>query len=66
MVHSFLSSSLDGGEWSTLVSGYNTSPYGEKVSVTRWKEGWLGPRSGVCVSEKENFLLQDTLFLLYY
>jgi len=31
-----------------------------KVSGTLWKGGLLDPINGLCVSEKENFLLKGT------
>jgi hypothetical protein len=44
------------GLWSLL------SPR-DKVLGTLWKGGWLRTINGLCVSEKENFLLQGTFSL---
>jgi hypothetical protein len=46
----FLTSVLDGGEWSTSIPGRFTP--GERALGTHWIEGWMGPRAGVEAMEK--------------
>jgi hypothetical protein len=41
----FLTSALDGGEWSTSRPGRFTPEEG--APVTNWVGGWVGPRSGL-------------------
>jgi hypothetical protein len=42
-LHAFLTSALDGGEWSTSRSGCFTP--GERALGTRLIGGWVGPRA---------------------
>jgi hypothetical protein len=42
IVHSFLTSALDGGEWSNSRSGCFTPR--ERIPGTDWIGGWVGPR----------------------
>jgi hypothetical protein len=46
----FLTSALDGGEWSVSRRGRFTSR--ERVPGTHWRGGWMGPRAGLYVVEK--------------
>jgi len=39
----FLTSALEGGEWSALRPGRFIP--GERTSVTHWREDWMGPRA---------------------
>jgi hypothetical protein len=41
----YLTSALDGGEWSALRPGRFTSR--ERVPGTHWVGGWVGPRAGL-------------------
>jgi hypothetical protein len=47
----FLTSALDGVEWSVSRSGYFTS--GEIVLRTHWIADWVGPRARLEAVEKE-------------
>jgi hypothetical protein len=49
IVPPFLTSALDGGEWSTSRPGRFTPG-------THWIEGWLGPRAGLDTMEKRLIL----------
>jgi hypothetical protein len=49
MTSPFLTSALDGGEWSA------SSP-GRFTPGTHWIGGWLGPRAGLHAAEKRIFL----------
>jgi hypothetical protein len=41
----FLTSALDGGEWSaSSTGGFNN---GERAPGTHWIGGWVGPRAGL-------------------
>jgi hypothetical protein len=44
-LHAFLTSSLDGGEWSASHPGYFTPR--ERATGTYLKGGWMGPRAGL-------------------
>jgi hypothetical protein len=44
-LHSFLTSALDGGEWSTSRSGHFTP--GKKGPCARLMGGWVGPRTSL-------------------
>jgi hypothetical protein len=44
-LHAFLTSALDGGEWSASRPGLFTSR--ERTPGTRWIGGWVGPRAGL-------------------
>jgi hypothetical protein len=44
----FLTSELNGGEWSILRPGRFT--LGERASGTHWIGGWVGPRVGLITS----------------
>jgi hypothetical protein len=46
----FLTSELDGGEWSASHPGRFTS--GEIAPGTHWIGGWMGPRDGLDAVEK--------------
>jgi len=45
-LHAFLTSELDGGEWSVLHPGCFTPG-------THWRRGWVGPRAGLDTVAKE-------------
>jgi hypothetical protein len=49
-LHSFLTSMLDGCEWSTSLPDRFTSDRERRYHCTG---GWVGPRSGLGISEKE-------------
>jgi hypothetical protein len=42
--YSFLTSALDGGEWSASPPGPRFTP-GERTPGTHWTGGWVGPRA---------------------
>jgi hypothetical protein len=42
----FLTSALDGGEWSASHPGRDLPP-GERTPSTHWIGGWVGPRAGL-------------------
>jgi hypothetical protein len=44
--YSFLTSALDGGEWSASRPGRAFTP-GERTPGTHWRGGWVGPRAGL-------------------
>jgi hypothetical protein len=44
-LHAFLTSVLDGGEWSVLRSGHSTPS--ETALGTHWMGDWVGPRAGL-------------------
>jgi hypothetical protein len=44
-LHAFLTSALDGGEWSASRPGRFTRR--ERAPGTHWKGGWMGPRTGL-------------------
>jgi hypothetical protein len=44
-LHAFLTSALDGGEWSASRPGCFTG--GERAPGTHWIEGLVGPRAGL-------------------
>jgi hypothetical protein len=48
----FLTSALDGDEWSTLRPGRFTP--GETAFGTHWVGGWVDPRGGLDAMEKRN------------
>jgi hypothetical protein len=47
----FLSSALDGGEWSASRPG--RFALGERALGTHWIGGWVGPRAGVAVDKRK-------------
>jgi hypothetical protein len=49
-IHIFLTSALDGGEWSTSRPGRFTP--GERDPGTHWIGGWVGLRAGLDDLEK--------------
>jgi hypothetical protein len=49
----FLTSALDGGEWSASRPGRFTP--GERAHGTHWIGGWVGPRAGLDAAEKIKF-----------
>jgi hypothetical protein len=51
-LHSFLTSALDGGEWS--ASRFSRSTARERVPGTHWRGGWVGPRAVVDALVKRN------------
>jgi hypothetical protein len=50
----FLTSALDGGEWSFSRTGRFTP--GERSPGTLWRGGWVSPRAGLDAVEKEKML----------
>jgi hypothetical protein len=50
----FLTSALDGGEWSVSRTGRFTP--GERARGTHWIGGWMGPRGGLDAVEKRKIL----------
>jgi hypothetical protein len=54
LIHTFLTSALSGGEWSTSRPGRFTS--GEKAPGTHWIGEWVDPRAGLVDVEKRKFL----------
>jgi hypothetical protein len=44
-LHAFLTSALDGGEWSASHHGRFTPR--ERAPGTHWIGGWVGPRAGL-------------------
>jgi hypothetical protein len=51
-IHVFLTSALDGGEWSVPNPCYFTP--GKKDSITHWVQGWVGPTASLDDMEMEN------------
>jgi hypothetical protein len=49
-LHGFLTSALDGGEWSALRPGRFTSR--ERAPGTHWIGGWVGLRAVLCAGVK--------------
>jgi hypothetical protein len=47
----FLTSVLDGGEWSASRSGHFIS--GGRASGTHWVGGWVGPRAGLDAADRK-------------
>jgi hypothetical protein len=45
-VYSYLTSVLDGGEWSASLPG-RVLPPGERTPGIHWTGGWVGPRAGL-------------------
>jgi hypothetical protein len=58
----FLTSALDGGEWSASSTGRFTP--GEIASGSRWIEGWVGPRAGLDAVDRRN-LVRSADYKLY-
>jgi len=54
-LHSFLTSALDGGEWSTSCSGHFTPKI--RNPGTPWIGGWVGFRAGLDVVVKDSLPL---------
>jgi hypothetical protein len=52
LIHIFLTSALDGGEWSASRLGRFTP--GETAPCTRWIGSWMDPR--VCLDDVEKIL----------
>jgi hypothetical protein len=52
-IHAFLTSAIDGGEWSALrpVRFITT----ERATSTHWTGGWVGPRAGLDTVVKRKF-----------
>jgi hypothetical protein len=44
--YSFMTSALDGGEWSASRPGRAFTP-GERTPGTHWTRGWVSPRAGL-------------------
>jgi hypothetical protein len=53
-IHTFLTSALDGGEWTASHPGRFTP--GERAPGTHWIGGWVGPRADLDDVEKRKFL----------
>jgi hypothetical protein len=53
LIHIFLTSTLDGGKWS--ASSPDCFTPGEKVPITHWIGGWVGPGTGLDDAEKRKF-----------
>jgi hypothetical protein len=53
-LHAFLSSVLDGGEFSASHTGRFTPR--ERAPGTHWIEGWVGPRAGLNTVVKRKIL----------
>jgi hypothetical protein len=53
-LHAFISSALDGGEWSASRPGRFTPR--EKAPDTHWIGGWVGPRGGLDAVMKRKIL----------
>jgi hypothetical protein len=53
--YSFITSALDGGEWSASLPGCALSP-GERTPGTHWTVGWMGLRVGLYTEVRENIL----------
>jgi hypothetical protein len=53
--YSFLTSALDGGEWSASRPGHAFTP-GEKTPGTHWTGGWVGPRAGLDTEDRGKIL----------
>jgi hypothetical protein len=51
-LHAFLTSGLDGGEWSASRPGRFTP--GERAPLTHWMGGWVGPRGSGRGGEEKN------------
>jgi hypothetical protein len=60
-IHIFLTSALDGGEWSTSRPGRFT--HRERDPGTHWIGGWVNPRAGLDDVEKRKFLTLQGLEL---
>jgi hypothetical protein len=60
-MHIFLTSALDGGEWSTSRPCRFTP--GERAPGTHWIGGWVDPRAGLDDLEKRKFLTPPGLEL---
>jgi len=58
-LHTFLTSALDGGEWSTSCLSYFTSR--ERALGTQWIGSWMGPTAslGMVVRKKESLALPE-------
>jgi hypothetical protein len=54
MALSFLTSALEGGEWSASLPGRFT--LGERTSRTHWIGSWLDPRAGLNAVENRKIL----------
>jgi hypothetical protein len=51
-IHAFLTSALDGGEWSASRLG-RFAPR-ERAPGTHWTGGWVGSRAGLDTGEEKN------------
>jgi hypothetical protein len=51
-IHVYLTSALDGAEWSDSRPGHFTSD--ERAPVAHFVRGWVGPRAGVDAFAKRN------------
>jgi hypothetical protein len=49
--YSFMTSALDGGEWSASRPGRAFTP-GESTPGTHWTGGWVGPRAGLDTEDR--------------
>jgi hypothetical protein len=57
--HTFLTSALDGGEWSASFPGRST--FAEIVFDTNFLRGWAGLRAGLNAAEKKFYGLESNL-----
>jgi len=51
-LHTFLTSALDGGEWSVKCSG--TFTLMERAPGIHWLEGWVGPTAALDTMARRN------------
>jgi hypothetical protein len=53
-LHAFLTSALDGDEWSASFPGrFTLPPPRERAPGVKWIGGWVGLRAGLEVLEKQ-------------
>jgi len=52
-LHTFLTSALNGGEWSASCPSCCT--HGKRVPRPHWIGGWVGPRASMDVVGKEKY-----------
>jgi hypothetical protein len=53
--YSFLTSALDGGEWSASRPGRAFTP-GERTPGAHWTGGWVDPRAGLDIEARGKIL----------
>jgi hypothetical protein len=61
-LHAFLTSALDGGEWSASRQGHFTPR--EKAPGTPWTGGWVGLRAGMDVVTLAGYTLMIASYVL--